>query len=723
MGDVNVSWDSLSETYGAIVRKVAATAQDFYVLLKEVNEENIVANNGYQQSTFKALRDRGDSELLSIAFFGAFSSGKSFLISGLNQRIDVFEHQGRDQFAPLLPTSPRHTSSCPVAIEPLPPSHNHKEDTFHVSFEGSEEWELKQPATLAIIQAYVTDLPNAKAQRLTHKDRTRTVLKARLRLSSSSLKARLYDLPGFGAIGFNYESVIRSFVQSADCIAYVAWAVRPLDENDLDLLREIYLHHKATGKPVFFILTQIDLSWDIDSASNKVKWEDVLEANNDFLSSIFTDPDGRPDGSFIGGGFIPASPALEAKGLNLKIQQPDLSKQLLVDSRMHILRGRFDEYLRNTSGPMHLAELATECQRLLQRLGQDINSRVASEATPGNEARRAIKGYRAQRGVLIEGKRKVNDDLTDLGNFAITRAFAGSDPDDLARLLIERVADRINTEDVLSPKVIHDLETEKARAIREWIGFGPKALIPSWTAAWGSFVKQANERVERLISEAVIAQYEERDETDTNLADAEKRSIRMENETNQREKAAKDTIDVISKAWKFLTVLGGLGTTAGIASTVSASAATIPILGALGPVGLALLATASAGVIYNHWKLGQHRDERRREILDDLPKHAQRAINSYRVQADEFIKARIGLMLEAMDNQIERLNNSIESLEQRLLTGEYLDRERRLERLSRLEKQCAELDAEINEFYQTAAKLQPAVTELLDNPQLKQGLL
>ncbi len=57
--------------------------------------------------------------------------------------------------------------------------------------------EAKYPAKLAIVQAYVTDLPNAKAQRLTNKDRTRTAVKAWLRLSIlSSLNARLYDLPG-----------------------------------------------------------------------------------------------------------------------------------------------------------------------------------------------------------------------------------------------------------------------------------------------------------------------------------------------------------------------------------------------------------------------------------------------------------------------------------------------------------------------------------------------
>ncbi len=35
---------------------------------------------------------------------------------------------------------------------------------------------------------------------------------------------------------------------------------------------------------------------------------------------------------------------------------------------METLRDRFSEYLQNTSGPVHLAELASECQRVLLKL-------------------------------------------------------------------------------------------------------------------------------------------------------------------------------------------------------------------------------------------------------------------------------------------------------------------------------------------------------------------
>ena len=716
MSNEKSPYDSLRESYESILLTTSATAQDFESLLREVNEETLVTKNGYTQKTFVVLRERADSELLSLAFFGAFSSGKSFLISGVNNKIEIFKHEGRDQFAPLLPASPRHTSSCPVAVEPLAPSY--KDDNFFVAFDGSDEWEQKSPAKLAIIQAYVTDLPNAKAQRLTNKDRTRTVTKAKLGIASAPMKARLYDLPGFGAIGVNYEKVIRNFVQQADCIVYVAWAVRPLDEKDLELLRDIYNHHKTTGKPVFFVLTQIDLSWDIDSASGKVKWEDVLEANNEFLSEHFTNPDGRPDGAFIGGGFIPVSPAMEAKGLNLAIQRPAESTELISDSRMKILRDRFNEYLQQTSGPMHLAELASEIQRLLTRLAQDINAREIAESTPREEAQQSIKGYKAQRSVLIQGKQTLKEELLNLGNSAIKRAFAGSDPDDLTRLLTERLQPKINASDVLNEVTIHEIETEKASIVREWVSRNTKALIPRWVKSWESFIKQSNERIDNLLDSAQAAhdeavKEEEETEADIMAAEVEKRVIKKNEEDNKKEQTLKDTLDVMSTTWKTWTFVAGLGAT-GIVSSAAAAAST-PILAALGPIGWGILATAGVGALYGRWKLAQHRNKRKEAMLNDLPEYSQRVINSYQGQADEFIKNRVGTLLEVVDNQIERLDNSINSLEQRLLTGEYRDRDRRIENLKRLTQQCIEIDNRINEFYRTAASLQPSVNNIIQN--------
>jgi len=99
---------ALRTSYDCVMNSIEMITKNFEKLLKEVGEESLISRNGYGDKNFRLLQDRAKSELLSIAFFGAFSSGKSFLISGLNQKVDWYERDGRDQFAPLLPTSPRH---------------------------------------------------------------------------------------------------------------------------------------------------------------------------------------------------------------------------------------------------------------------------------------------------------------------------------------------------------------------------------------------------------------------------------------------------------------------------------------------------------------------------------------------------------------------------------------------------------------------------------------
>lgn len=715
MTDNQVAYKALQDKYEHILISVAAIAQDFKELLENIHETEIIKKHGYSQEVFDIFRERANSELLSIAFFGAFSSGKSFLISGLNDKIDFFEYEGRDQYAPLLPASSRHTSSCPVAIEPL--SNKKKKDRFWVWFEGAEDWEQKSPAIEAVIQAYVTDLPNAKTKRLSNKDRTRNVIKAKLGIASAKMKARLYDLPGVGAIGVNYEKTIHEFVEQADCLVYIAWAVRPLDEKDLDLLRVVYNHHQATGKPVFFVLTQIDRNWDYETASGNIGWEEVQQANNEFLETYFSTSDGKPNTVFIGDGFIPVSAAIEAKARHFTVQDPETSERFHAESQMQTLHIKFNEYLQNTSGPMHLAELASEIERLLMRLIQDIKSRIVSESTPLEQARTAIKGYKAQRSALIEGKYLLQTNLTKLGGAAIKRAFAGSDPDDLASRLKSGLQDKINEGEVLREQVVHDIETEKTDIVREWISRDNKALIPRWVGAWDSFMSQSDERLESLITDAKIAQMEAMadDELpeDADIAALEIAERLRTEYGDHRPETLQEAIDVMSTTWKTWSIVAGLGAT-GVISSI-ATAATAPALAVLGPVGWGILASAAIGAGFGKWRLKQKTIDRRKEMIDYLPEYSQLIVSSYQHQSEEFIQSRIGMLLEMLDSEIERLSDSINSLEQRLLTGEYVNRGQRLTNLERLMQQSSDADRKIKKLYVMASEIQPHVSLLLNN--------
>jgi|GEM_PF-3884083 len=71
---------------------------------------------------------------------------------------------------------------------------------------------------------------------------------------------------------------------------------------------------------------------------------------------------------------------------------------------------------------MHLAELASEAQRLLKRLASDISQRRESESILLNEVRVSLRGYKAQRSTLIEGKSMLEKKLIDLEKSALTNS-------------------------------------------------------------------------------------------------------------------------------------------------------------------------------------------------------------------------------------------------------------------------------------------------------------
>ncbi|NER00128.1 MAG: hypothetical protein F6K30_26090 [Cyanothece sp. SIO2G6] len=621
----------------------------------------------------------------------------------MNQKVEWYELERREQYAPLLPASSIHTSSCPVAVEPSRSGYS-DDFTFEVLFEGADTWEWKSPATTAIVQAYVTDLPNVRSHRLSNEDRTRTVCAAKIGLKTAIMNARLYDLPGFGAIDADYGGVIRNFIQQTDCIVYVAAAMKPLDENDLELLRSIHTHHRLTRKPVFFVLTQIDRAWNYDESSGKIQWETVRDANNGFLEQKFLTADGKIDSTFIGEGFIPVSPAFDAKGRALATQNPEDSQKYVADSGMEFLRQGFNDYLKNTSGPKHLVELALETQRLLSRLSQDIKQRYADESTPIRDAQRKIKGYKAQCGTIIEKKTKAVQDLENLGQVEITRAFASSDPDNLALYLSEHLSEKIKSTNVLQGKEIDSIDADKARLVQDWMNRNTKGLIPRWLSCWESFKGQSNALIDRLLTEALVAKQEAQGsdsdgEADITEAKVEERLITRY--VDERAEAFKDTFDLMSKTWGAWTIVAGLG------AAVSSVPQVIALLGVSStPVGLGLLATALIGASYNHHKLSKQLNERREMMIAEFPEYAQKIVKEYRIQAEEIVNSRIGFLIEIIDNEIDSLSNSISLLEQRLGTDESLDRGRRLEKLADLIQECQEVDNKIKELCSSAENIQ-----------------
>jgi hypothetical protein len=72
----------------------------------------------------RRLRTRAATTLINIAMFGAFSSGKSSLVSGLQGKLEVIESVDRDgapaeEFVGILPAAPEPANACPAWVVPI----------------------------------------------------------------------------------------------------------------------------------------------------------------------------------------------------------------------------------------------------------------------------------------------------------------------------------------------------------------------------------------------------------------------------------------------------------------------------------------------------------------------------------------------------------------------------------------------------------------------------
>ncbi|MCB0174819.1 MAG: dynamin family protein [Anaerolineae bacterium] len=648
-----------------IIQKMISFAHQATEFTSNDNFENDIER-------LKTLIDRTESDLLTLAFFGSFSSGKSFLISGLIGKLEWYseEDDGEllDEYVSLIPSSPRQTSNCPLSVEPANSevsqvmSQEMSEAEFWVKFNDHSEWE-KKPINPASIQAYITDLDDIPINRLS-RDRSREVSQAKLLVRDSEMQARLYDLPGIGSIGEKYTRVVHSAVQKADCIIFVASANKPIGEEQLELLQYIYEHHQATSKTVFFVLTQIDK--ERDRSRNKPNWQIVKEANNKFLRKYFC-LDGKPDSGFIGKEFFAISPAWEVKGKKL-IEEGNRQQgeRLLLKSNMQSLREELRDYLNTTSGPLHLIEILWEAKRILIQLVQDLIEIEKVEGIPYQELQQELESKKDYLNKLIDGQQLLARELPVMINNAIDQAFLYSQPNDLAEQLKQKLSGIINKQDVLHVQTIHQIQLQGKQAIREWFNrprFGVRAL---WSEAWGDLNDKLEHKIEEITQNAQL-----------NNVGIKANEKNVDPEFWEEKYATSpdtigETVKMARDIWPTVTALGISSVLPGIV----VGAATL-----MTPVGwAAIIAGVTATVIVGR-KKGQLREERRREMLRDLEKLPQSIISSYKDQLRGDASTLATSYNSIIDGQVRTTRQAIETLEDRLVTPGNQALESRLQQI------------------------------------------
>lgn len=447
------------------------------------------------------LRARAGSALINVAMFGGSSSGKSFLASGLQggleyRRIRSVQGVMSDKYIGLLPFSPTPTNYCPARIIPVSGIDASGPGLMRVRFIDSadQDWvDIGKPANPAMVAAYAmykADVANRLYEHMSFH-----VAEVEISYSDFAIEASIYDLPGYGSVDPNHEKVARQATWDADCFIYVANAVRSLETNqkDLELINFLYDQHRPGRKRVIWVLTAIDKAMDL-TPDNEPEWKLTLAENNRYLERTFTDDVGRPDLAFIGQGFLPVSPALEAQGrYYLAEQDAGRGQSLLAESRMDELRQVVRSLIAEGTGQRHLSQIAADAHAIVAPRQRALSGALSAERLPYSQ-------LTGQRDTIEEQLRKVDavsaktkthlDDLLGRKVRSAERPFGA-----LAAHLHEQLDSEIRATNLRDYKERNALTVRKTRVTHEWLtaSVGPATLweaqLPSFEDAAVSYVR------------------------------------------------------------------------------------------------------------------------------------------------------------------------------------------------------------------------------------------
>ncbi|WP_189710465.1 dynamin family protein [Streptomyces anandii] len=446
-----------------------------------------------------------------MALLGAFSSGKSFLLSGLQGGLELVEvptadGHTADKFVGLLPSSPVPTTACPASVVPVDGQSNFDASGtgfLRVRFTDSadDRWEEvgNSPAP-SVVAAYAMQDADVTDRHRPH--RGREVAELEILLASAKLPAKLYDLPGYGSPNPVHDMIVRTAMADADCFMYVSHASRTLSERDLDLIRFLYDHYLLSGKRVVWVVTAIDAAANLD-LRNVPEWKATIARNNAYLRENFTLPSGQPDLGFIGEGFLPVSPALEARADRLGAQGAEAAAQRQrAESRMETLRQAIEDLISTGTGARHIAAVATEARILVAPRHQALSVRLRDERLEIDELKELLKSERQRLELLDTALPRMREDLERKLHNRIARTVRPFTR--LAARLHAELDDAIRATDLNKPAKANQIQVLKAQALRTWIE-GPAGPATLWTEEFEGFKKDLVQAVDQVFGDRDLA--------------------------------------------------------------------------------------------------------------------------------------------------------------------------------------------------------------------------
>ncbi|CAM5618324.1 Dynamin family protein [Streptomyces sp. KS_5] len=326
---------------------------------------------GSDVERMEALRTRALSTMLKVALLGRQSSGKSFLISGLQGGLEYLpfideDGEQSDEYVGILPSSASPTTACPSTVIPVgddPTVDAYGRGLLRVKLRGRADWvEVGTDLHRAEVAAYAAADGNRADRRSEHVNDH--VERIELLISKARLPIKLFDLPGSESEDEERDEIMYEAWKEADCFIYVSQATEALTSNELRLIRDLYSHAVPARKRVLWVLSGIDRA--AQREHNQAAWKNVLATNNQYLRDRYPSSE-----RFIGEGFLPVSAALEAQAEFEEGKGRDGSA-LRRRGRMGELRDRLQGLLESGAGHKHLKLIGDEAGWVVRRRRRTI---------------------------------------------------------------------------------------------------------------------------------------------------------------------------------------------------------------------------------------------------------------------------------------------------------------------------------------------------------------
>jgi len=616
------------------------------------------------------LRTRASSSLLTLAFLGEFSSGKSFLVSGLQKHLHLERLRVKgnlvDKYVGLLPASPKPTSSCPARVIPISAATDAPSapsaPSLRVKFTDAGGWEDKGVAdTPHKVAAYATELPELMLNRLPA-DRQRQVAEIEILVPDYVLPTQLYDLPGINSPNRVHDAIVTERMQDADCFVYVARATDTLSESALELIRFLYQHHKTSGKRVIWVVTAIDLASDL-GMDDEPKWKTAAEQNTLYLRESFKTDDDQPDLDFIGQGFIAVSPALEARSSYLNHSDADLAAELATESRMNELRRLLTQIIEVDTGRKHADVVAGEAQVIVQRHRAALLGALPTERIPVDRIKDELDRIRDGVRVLDAEVGPLRSRLSENLRHSINEALSAFDEAGLSRQLHAALDEEIGSANLRREQVMNRIEVRKTQVVKEWLS-ASDGLLSSWDAAFQEFKEDTLSSLRELIGGLHLPGSDWGSET----LSMDRLSLPKPEQTDA------EAEDLVRKATR---IAGTIAPLVGIGAVAIGAATAVAVV----PVGAAITLAGLYALMRDRKRKISVLEVMRKAEIDNLNSIPRESKEWFVLTASVAGQRIIAQADQILDEHRRQINASLRRLQRRLAEPETMERREFVEKL------------------------------------------